>query len=209
MLKFLLVALLGISTASASIVFSNYTGTSNDSGLDVCGADCGGQSLALEFTPSANYNLTDVIVLLGSAGGGDDAVNIFLYSNSAGLPGSEIEQIGFDLSPVGEISPVTANSISSPITLVSGTSYWVVLLAADAGSDSYWSVGGSSSAPAAEESGANGWMAISVAQPWQTEVDGTSTTAAPEPASFLAIGCGLLLIRTVRFDEPKSPGDRT
>jgi len=130
MLKYLLAAFLGISTANADIVFSNFTGTANGFGLDVAGGFP--QSLAEEFTPAADYWLTDVILELGNGDGSDDAMNVFIFSNSSGLPGSEIEEIGSDLSPTGSESPVTANSIGSPITLVSGTSYWVVLLPEDA-----------------------------------------------------------------------------
>jgi hypothetical protein len=199
MLKYLLAAFLGISTANADIVFSNFTGTANGFGLDVAGGFP--QSLAEEFTPAADYSLTDVILELGNGGGSDDAMNVFIFSSSSGLSGSEIEEIGSDLSPAGSESPVTANSIGSPITLVSGTSYWVVLLPEDANSDAFWDNGGSSRAPFEEsdtETGTNGWRTASN-QLSQMEVDVTAIAATREPASTVAIGCRLVLMGGIRL----------
>jgi hypothetical protein len=74
--------------------------------------------------------------------GASQAFNVFLAQNSSGVPGSFIEQIGFDVSASG--GEVTVNSIATPITLTGGTPYWLVLTPASTNTYIYWDNGGSS-----------------------------------------------------------------
>ena len=67
------------------------------------------------------FSRTPVFWLI-DLGGPNYSVNVFLFSDSSGQPGSPIEQIGLDLSWLGPTPPgeglVTANSISTPIELL-------------------------------------------------------------------------------------------
>jgi len=201
MLRILIAIPFAISVANAGIVYSNYTGVAGGGGFSIFGAAVGPQSVAQEFTPTADYTLTDAIVYVASAEfGPDDAVNVFLFSDSSGLPGGAIEEIGSDLSPTGSRGPITANSIATPINLISGTPYWLVLTPEDSHSAAYWDDGGSSNVPAAT-SNSNGtgiWNLTNTSG--QMEIDGT---LAPEPASFLAIGSGLVVLAGVVFRRAK------
>jgi hypothetical protein len=84
------------------------------SGSTFCGGACIGSLLAAEeFTPAANYTLKVVQVLIGAKMlGSPPGFDVFLYSGSNGVPGSEIEQIGFDLTATAVVpgSLVTANA---------------------------------------------------------------------------------------------------
>jgi hypothetical protein len=142
-------------------IFSNITGRVAD-GQPVCSVPnrgCGfgsvrqGQLLAAAaFRPTATYMMTDAQVLVFPAETVGDVRNnhfdVFLYSDSNGVPGSIIQQIGSDLAATTPISGsiVIANTIATPITLTSGIQYWLVL-AAGSGDFIYWASGGSPSVP--------------------------------------------------------------
>jgi hypothetical protein len=194
------------ATAHADVVFSNVTSTSDvNNSTAVCGSKAppcpnpvGGLIDAEAFTPSADFTMTDaqVLVIVAVGAGGDSDFNVFLYSNASGVPGSLIEQIGFDVAATTTFpgSMITANSIATPITLTSGTEYWLVLGPADSDSFVGWENGGSPSVPFAYSGdGGTSWGTDTAAD--QFEIDGTPVTASvPEPSSlFLLTTVGLLL----------------
>lgn len=201
---FFCTALFTIQLVNASaIIFSNLPGTSTG-GFGICGS-CP-TSLAQEFTPTGDYTLTDAIVLVGNNGTGiQDDFNVWIAQDSSGLPGTLIEQIGFAVSASGVGGEVIANSISTPIDLTSGTAYWVVLTPANSETLIYWEDGGSPAVPCAvsyTSDGSGDWNLGSDAT-GQMEIDGTLTSAAPEPTSFalFAVGTGVLAAR--RFSKSR------
>src|SRR5579871_5495217 len=103
--RLVLASLMAMSVGKADVVFSNLTGV-DIGGIVICGPTACGfvgsgipQTLAEQFTPSADYVLTDAIVGIDSSIGTDENVNVFIAADSSGLPGSFIEQIGFGVSP--------------------------------------------------------------------------------------------------------------
>jgi hypothetical protein len=182
----------------ADVVFSNVTGTGTVNNFTgVCGSGApsctpDGIWAAGEFTPAANYSLTDAQALVATGTSSTATFNVFLYSNKSGVPGSAIEQIGFGLTattnPPGSL--ITANTVNTPITLVSGTPYWLVLAPAAANSFINWANGGSPAAPfAVSGDGGSTWGASGNVTD-QFQIDGTPV---PEPSSFVLLGIATLL----------------
>jgi len=191
------------ATAHADVVFSNVTSDVNN-GTAVCGSSApacpilfGALIDAEAFTPSADFTMTDaqVLMIVDVGAGSDSDFNVFLYSNASGVPGSLIEQIGFDVAATTTFpgSMITANSIATPITLTSGTEYWLVLGPADSDSFVAWGNGGSPSVPFAYSDGGTSWSTDTAAD--QFEIDGTPVTASvPEPSSLLLLATAALLL---------------
>lgn len=190
----LLAAALAPLVLQADVVFTNVNSSDVSDGSAVCGGSsngCPNQQTGISdaeaFTPTADFTLTDAQMLVYEVpGSGDPDFNVFLDSNASGTPGSVIEQIGFGLAATAAFpnsSFVTANSIATPITLTSGTEYWLVLRPAD--SDSYvgWSNGGSPSVPFASTS-ADGTVWITATSTDQFQIDGTPITTTPEPSTL-------------------------
>jgi len=188
----------------ADVVFTNVTNTAD---VNNGSAVCGGTSLtpcpfvitglidAEAFTPTANFTLTDAQVLVSKTSGSDPDFNVYLDSNTGGKPGSVIEQIGFGVAATADYpgSLITANSIATPITLTSGTEYWLVLRPADSGSFVGWSDGGSPSVPFAySPDGGTDWNTATASD--QFQIDGTpiTATATPEPSSLPLASLGVL-----------------
>jgi hypothetical protein len=183
-------------TIHADVVFFNVTSTADvSSGSIVCGGSngaclfLGGLIEAEAFTPVADYTMTDAQVLVEApeAVPGDSDFNVFLYSNSSGVPGSPIEQIGFGLAAAAAYSLITADTIATPITLTSGTEYWLVLKPADSGSFINWGNGGSPSVPFAySANGGSDWDPGTNTD--QFQIDGAPVSASiPEPSSLLLL----------------------
>jgi hypothetical protein len=93
-------------SAQADAIFSNITENSSTSNASICGSPnmgCGFGLIgggfteaAVAFTPTTDYTLSDVEVFVFNAmlGGLDNAFEVYLYSDSAGLPGTEIAGSG-------------------------------------------------------------------------------------------------------------------
>jgi hypothetical protein len=182
----------------ADIVFSNVTGTGTVSnGAPICRSGAAGcpvpDSLyAEEFTPAANYTLTDAQVLVAAVGSiNPGSFDLFLDSNSSGVPGSEIEQIGSGLTATTTSPGSLITAIATPITLVSGTPYWLVLAPATSDSILFWSNGGSPAVPDATSGGVT-WSALGT-NTFQFQIDGNPISPVPEPSDF-ALLAGILTL---------------
>jgi hypothetical protein len=156
----LLAILFGPTLMRADVVFSNVTGLGAPINSHVvCGSASCNNTVAQEFTPSANFSMTDALVDVARVSD-FSTFDVFLDANSGGAPGATIEQIGFALSATASFpgSLITANTISTQITLTSGTPYWLVVSPHQANSEVSWAGGGSSATPQAVSlDGGNTW----------------------------------------------------
>ena len=83
------------------------------------------QVIAHQFIPAADFTFTDAQLALGVISGGLNTVNVYLMTDSDGLPGDILElMIATDISPFpGDLATVTSKV--QP-TLGAGTPYWIV-----------------------------------------------------------------------------------
>lgn len=148
----LVAVLLAPQPAKADIVFSNLTTATGASASEIKGSVAGGPSFfAASFSPSATYTLTDAEVAGEGSPFAADAVDIdlYLYSDSGGLPGTDLGEIGSGAVPP-EVPGYTTIDASGPaLTLTSGDTYWLVMGPADADTVVFWLAKGSSTVPTA------------------------------------------------------------
>jgi len=143
--------------------------------------------------------MTEAQVQTFANGGADSNFDAFLYSNSGGVPGTEIADLGSGTAPAYGGGP---NIITpgSPIGLTSGIEYWLVLTPVDANSSLAWEDGGIASVPIANSR--NGGAFSPSTDNIQFEIDGTPLTATPEPVVswFLAAAlcAGVIIFRKWR-----------
>lgn len=148
---FLLFApLLFSSAASAQVIYSNL----DPGGKYAC---CGGQpvrgvnvgptdsiSLAVSFTPANTLALASVqLAIQNPSPIGLDDVEAVLYSSVGGLPGAVIESLGtLSGHPLcGSTDSVLAEYASTlKPTLVAGTEYFIVAIAAHPDADASWHI---------------------------------------------------------------------
>ena len=177
----------------ADVIFSNLSGNV-PTGLHflfVTGA--AGVDAAEAFTPNGDFSMTDAEVII--QGGG---VDLSLYSDNSGQPGSQIEELASNLNGPSGYALETANSFT-PIDLTAGTQYWLVLTPASSTANAAWGDNGSTFVPRAisTDNGAS-WAALNFNAQFQT--DGTPLTSTPEPSELplLAGGAICLLVAAQR-----------
>ena len=102
-----------------------------------------------------------------------------------------IEQIGFGLAATTQGLPgsvITANSFATPVTLVSGTEYWLVLMAHQPNTQILWVRSGSTSVPETFSfNGGSTWPLVET-DSLQFQIDGSPAAAMPEPPTFAMFG---------------------
>lgn len=184
-----LVALAAMWAQAASItVFSNFN--SNPANL-YDGSDAypvsgqPPQAWAMGFTPSSTYVLTQIDVAIG-LGSGTSSVDVAVYSDSGGSPGSALTS--WTVSSLPEAFSCCAVVTLIPgtsITLNAGTPYWVL---ASASSDTwaFWQL---------NNLGEQGpvWFNNANFVSWEGAFD-VLGTAVPEPASALLAAFGVVLL---------------
>lgn len=180
----------------ADVIFSNLDGAPD--GLSFL--QVGGPldvSEAEAFIPAENYSMTGAQIVLDAG-----AVDLFLYSDNSGAPGSEIEQLATNVSgPSGSYALETANSFT-PISLTAGTEYWLVLTPFNSTSSAFWGDNASIYVPwASSTDGGATWTSLNFDA--QFEIDGTPLASTPEPSelpllSIAAIGLLIAMRRKGR-----------
>jgi hypothetical protein len=217
----ILFACLGAITSArgGSIVFSDLIGGNPAVGptaFNICGVQSGcfdTESGAVQFVPDGDFALLDAQVFVGNfaldgnfQSGPIDEFNVFLAEDSGALPGSVIEQIGFDLQASGAGGIAIADSIATPILLISGTPYWLVLTPATSGTSVAWKLASSSLLTAENHTagGLSGWFSTG-AGGGQMEIDGN---LIPEPATLSLVVFGMSLLVYGRIARRKRQESR-
>jgi len=161
-----------------------------------CGAF---QDVAAAFTPTGTFTLTQIDVA-ASYLSGTNGIEVMLLSDASGTPGSILESWSLsDLPPFGTSFTPESVTAALPITLNSGTQYWVALVPS-VGGFLTWNfaptlvgttdVLGSSTGP--------NWAADSNQFLPAYDVLGTPV-ATPEPSSLLMLWSGLLAVCGTRL----------
>ena len=140
------------------------------------------------FTPSADYTL-DSITVAFSYFSGTNAFDLWLMSDSAGVPGAIIETFGFTNVP-GSGTLLTAASVLNPV-LSAGTPYWLIASAQGDGALGWHRNNTGDQTLALRANDGIFFVADAEVAP-AFQVEGTPLGAAvPEPASLTLLGVGL------------------
>jgi hypothetical protein len=196
------------ASAHAAVIYSSFARVCC-SGATVSGltSAAGGEfSAAMGFTPSANYELTQIDVSLTWTAGTNSGPLLTLNSDNAGLPGSVLMSWNLNggLPPFVSsgaccpaIETVTANS---PLLLTAGTQYWLVAAAGASDTWDDWVIGGNLGAPVAITEISAGPLVRIFDDQGGFDVLGTPV---PEPglASLVGVGLSLLVVAARRLSK--------
>lgn len=185
-------------------------------GLIVTSDPIAGASVAIAFTPSANYNLTSIEFVVSDLIPNDSSdVTLGIFADNGGLPGSASLE-SFTVAPSGpdrmfgdNILVTTVSSILQPL-LLAGTQYWVGMNAAP-GDLIVWNQNITSANGFAETDGFGNWSAADPLQPQGVlQVDGALSaiqpavitdgdpSSVPEPGVWTLMAVGLLTLVLLR-----------
>lgn len=192
------------TVARASTIFTNFgPGLSYNS---VVGNPVGNDGFDLDewpaesFTPSLSANLSTIEIALSDTPpfSSTDAITVALRLDASDSPGAVLEIFiiaGGTPPPLGTNNlPITLTSFSHPL-LTSGVQYWISVSApvSSAYAWNFNSTGANADHAISTDNGATWFVGSSgFFTPGAFQVDGTIPTAAPEPASFLLLGAGLI-----------------
>jgi len=122
-----------------TVLFTNFTGTNHgydgSTGYFVDGANFTNQVLAQGFTPSQSATFSDVVMPVGiytvNGGASKGRINVFLYNDAGGVPGTAIDGPLHAQSHLLDFSNgrgggLVAFSCFTCPALSAGTQYWVV-----------------------------------------------------------------------------------
>ena len=203
----LLVALaFGHGALRADTIYTNFDADDSyapGAGLIVTNDPVSGASVAVAFTPSANYNLTSIEFADSYLISGDSAsITLGIFADNGGLPGSTPLE-SFSATPGGmftdSVPVTTVSSILQPL-LLAGTQYWVGMNAAPQDLV-IWNQNITSTNGFAETDGQGNWSAADPFQPQGVlEVDGALSAIQPSSAVVTGLGDSLVRSRTRRVD---------
>lgn len=186
-----LVVLVALSTpASADIVFSNFgPGNSYDvsSGWVAAGPTAefdASSEWAFAFTPSGNFTLTQIDVAISNSEA-PISVTLSLDHASGGLPGATIESWTITDLPIFGVPPIVVQTVTpvSPVSLVSGTEYWLAASAAGDTIDAWNFALAGPNAPAALNTG-SGWALQTLTPPEFSGAFDVEGSVVPEPSTW-------------------------
>ena len=187
----LLLALAAIAmtpgATASSVVFSNLSGSTC-----LCGQS-GPGPVAEQFTPASGFTLLDVSAVLHNKAASDFNSSFYIFSDSGGLPGSVLTELPFSI-PGGSYEAITSGPPTTPLTLVSGTPYW---LAVSPPASVTWDGLGTFKEPMAFASSLSGPYTYLGSGADQFEVDG-DPLSTPEPGVIPLAGVGFALLAGAR-----------
>jgi hypothetical protein len=201
-----------ITSVQADVIYSSFAEVCC-SGFTVSGVNSaagGAFSAAMGFTPSANFDLTQIDISLTWTAGTNSGPVLTLNSDNGGLPGSIL--MSWTLS--GGLPPFVSNGAcctaiesvtpTSPLVLSFGSQYWLVATAGAADTWDDWVVGGNFGAPVAINQVAGGPLVRIVDEQGGFDVLGTPRSSTvpeplPEPGTATAIELGLCFCFVARF----------
>ncbi len=132
-----------------------------------------------------------------TGGAGPNAFNFFIYSNNSGAPGSQLTSLSTTIpQSLNETLLITASNPTSPLTLLSGTNYWLVIPIGNLTGLSWLTQGNSTVLSAVENLITHSWISITQ-RSLQFEIDGTQVT--PEPGTFFLVAAAFIVLGFVGF----------
>lgn len=145
------------------------------------------ESIGEAFTPSGSFDLSQVLLPLGSAGG-TNGVDVFLEGSVSGLPGAVLES----WSVTGLVStPMLEDLSASGVQPLSGgTTYWIVVAPIAPDTSARWTFNDIGDSSEFASNNGSGWNAVPGGESPALEVTGTA--AVPEPSTLLLLSAGLL-----------------
>ena len=174
----------------------------NSNGRAVSGSGIGFpgyQEVAVPFTASGSFNLTQIDVALtfnGIAGVfGTDAATVYLASDNAGAPGATIDSWSISSLPPSSTGTSLDTIAVTGDSVTAGTQYWVIIAPNSSTTDDTWNSNSNLMGVFGNEeiNQGSGWISLAPYDLGAFDVLGTPT-AAPEPASVgLALG-GIALV---------------
>jgi PEP-CTERM motif-containing protein len=150
-------------------------------------------ALASSFSLSADASLDFLVLPLGYVLG-TNAVDLYLMSDVAGVPGTIIEAFHLtNLANWGLSTPlVTATSLLNPL-LVANAQYWVV--AAAAGTSVFgWNLNNTGDLGLASRINGGNWVGLPSSPAGALQVN---ATVVPEPASLTLLAFGLAALAVI------------
>lgn len=191
----MIVAVCGFAAfATADVAYNNFSsGDSYDTTGWVIGGG-GGQGIAMGFTSLKTGKvslLTVGVSLAGSISGVN--LDISINADSAGLPGGALESWN-GIAPNGTVGATTVLTGNGSLSLVAGTTYWVVMLPGQGSQPGSWGQ---------VKDGSTGFAYNFNGGPWTTNAGPRSvfrveTQAVPEPTTFAALGLGAIALAARR-----------
>ena len=184
------------ATASADILYSTLGPNGEYDTQDfwfVDGANYNNQVLAMPFTPSSNATMTDAVLALSNYAGGNNPLNLYLYADDGGQPGTQLAT----LTQQGVIPPYDTGgglvqfNCNGCGTVNQGTEYWLVAWEPDPNTQQAWMYAYQ------DQSGTFAFNQLgSIDGPWNLfrdtvsgyRVDGDT----PEPGTLALLGSGLV-----------------
>lgn len=163
------------------------------------------EGVATPFVPGANYDVTSVNLLLGWAGSGNDpTVDVGIYSDSSGSPGTLLDVLAPVTITAVEGTPAApalySASITGTVPIVEGEQYWIVVLSSASETfDGWYYNSDGSDQPYATYDGAT-WTASDDESQLYFDVMGNQTgggnlqSDVPEPGALMLFGLGLGII---------------
>jgi len=155
---------------------------------------CCGVEQAMPFTTAGFWTLTQIDVALEHAFGTNSAV-LTLNSDNNGVPGAVLASWNLSGLPAyGSCCTVETVTPSSPISLDSGTQYWLVAIASSSNTGDIWGWNNTGAIGASlSTNSAGGWSSNGASTLGAFDVQGD--LAAPEPFSWILVAFGVGALR--------------
>ncbi len=185
------------ATASADILYSTLGPNGEYDTLNawfVDGANYNNQVIAMPFTPSSNATMTDAVLALGNYAGNNNPINLYLYTDNGGQPGSELATLTQQgtIQPFSDGGSLIQFDCNGCGTVICGTPYWLVAWEPDPNTQQAWMYAYQ------DQTGTFAFNHLgSIDGPWNLfrgtvsgyRIDGST----PEPSTLALLGSGLFI----------------